>query len=574
MKRNDGKINWVMIVPLAICLSIIIWAIVGPSSFSYAATSLMSIITSKFGWLYMLGVAAFLVFCLWLALSRYGDIKLGEDSDKPEYSLVSWFAMLFSSGMGIGLIFWGVAEPITHYTTACTTNPFNVDNPGGWAMQKSMLHWCLHPWAIFCIIGLGLAYMSFRKKKPMLVSSIFISLFGEEKCKGITGQIIDIIAVVATVAGVCTSLGLGTLQINGGLAQLLGIPENKLVQMIIVIVISFIFTFTAAVGIEKGISLVADINMILCVVMMVLCFVLGPTIFELNIMTEGIGSYLSSILSDSFTIGAFNSKQHEWLNSWTIFYWAWWVAWAPFCGCFIARISKGRTVREFVAGVLLVPAMLSLLWFGIMGGMGINLGEKMCAIASQNSATACFIVFLEYPLGKIISGICILLVCTFFVTSANSATFVLGMFTSEGDLNPSGKKKTLWGVIEAAFALCLLIATNDGLNMMQTISIAGAFPFLIVMILALPAIYKALSKEVRHNEPEYGAEIRKISFTNAVIESDMAISQKRIEQLENQDEIVKSRKEKIKDSKFARIIGKNYSNLKNKRESIKNKRKK
>lgn len=494
-RKKDNKLNMVLIVSLAICLIIIAWAIILPEGFGNMANSLMGFVTSKFGWLYMLGVAVFLFFCLFMAVSKYGKITLGKDDDKPEYSTLSWFSMLFSSGMGIGLIFWGVAEPITHFTTANGENPFNVDNPGLWAISKSLLHWCLHPWAIFCVIGLGLAYMVFRKDKPMLISSIFEPALGDKKAWKWLAPVIDIFAVFATVAGVSTSLGLGTMQINGGLNELFGIPENNLVRIIIIVVISVLFTYTAAVGIEKGISIVADINMILFVAIMVLCFVFGPTVFELNIMTEGIGSYLANIIPDSFAIGAFNEEQNAWYSNWTVFYWAWWVAWAPFCGCFIARISRGRTVKEFIAGVLIVPALLSVIWFAIMGGMGINLGEKICAIASQNSATACFVVFLQYPLGKIICGICLLLVVTFFVTSANSATFVLGMYSCEGDLQPSGRIKTIWGVVEAAFALFLLIATEDGLGMMQTTSIAGAFPFLLIMLGSVYAILRAFNEE-------------------------------------------------------------------------------
>lgn len=314
-RKKDGRLNMVLIVSLAICLIIIAWAIALPAGFGNMANSLMSFVTSKFGWLYMLGVAIFLFFCLFMALSKYGRIKLGKDGDKPEYSTLSWFTMLFSSGMGIGLIFWGVAEPITHFTTASGENPFNVDNPGLWAISKSLLHWCLHPWAIFCVIGLGLAYMVFRKDKPMLISSIFEPVLGEKKAWKWLAPVIDIFAVFATVAGVSTSLGLGTMQINGGLNELFGIPENNLVRIIIIVVISVLFTYTAAVGIEKGISIVADINMVLFVAIMVLCFVLGPTVFELNIMTEGIGAYLANIIPDSFAIGAFNEAQNAWYSN-------------------------------------------------------------------------------------------------------------------------------------------------------------------------------------------------------------------------------------------------------------------
>ena len=505
MENRKSKINWVYVISLIISIVLTVWAVVLPDNFNVMADTVMAVVTGDFGWLYMIGVGAFLFFSVWLGFSKYGSIKLGPDDSEPEYSTLSWFAMLFSSGMGIGLVFWGVAEPLSHYMNPLGAEP-GTPEAAQFAMGKSLLHWCLHPWACFCVIGLGLAYMQFRKNQPGLISRLFVPLFGEEKINGWLGTLIDVLAVFATIAGVCTSLGLGTMQINAGLSHLFGIPNTKVVQAIIIIVISILFVSTAVAGIEKGISVVSNINMVLAVVLMVLCFIIGPTVFELNIFSEGIGLYLKNLIPDSFAIGAF--ENNEWYGSWTIFYWAWWVAWAPFCGSFIARISRGRTIREFVAGVLIVPAILSFMWFSIFGGMGLNLGTKVAELAAANKDTACFVVFSEYPLGMILSGITIILVATFFITSANSATFVLGIFTSEGNLNPSKKNKLIWGVIEVLFALVLMLVSANGLNMMQSISIAGAFPFLLVMIVSMFAIVKSLQKEKIEKRP-CGIEMQK-----------------------------------------------------------------
>lgn len=499
MEKRKDNLNWVYIISLVIAIALTLWAVVFPDNFNVMAVTVMAIVTSDFGWLYMIGVGGFLFFSIWLGFSKYGKIKLGPDDSEPEYSTLSWFAMLFSSGMGIGLVFWGVAEPLSHYMNPLGADP-GTPEAAQFAISKSFLHWCLHPWACFCVIGLGLAYMQFRKNQPGLISRLFVPLFGEKLINGWLGTVIDVLAVFATIAGVCTSLGLGTMQINAGLDYLFGIPNTKMVQAVIIITISFLFVSTAVIGIEKGISLVSNINMVLVAVLMTTCFIVGPTIFELNIFSEGIGLYLKNLIPDSFAIGAF--EDIEWYGNWTIFYWAWWVAWAPFCGSFIARISKGRTIREFVAGVLIVPAMLSFMWFSIFGGMGLNLGTRIAELAAANKDTACFVVFAEYPFGMILSGITIMLVATFFITSANSATFVLGIFTSRGDLNPSKKTKLIWGIIEVVFALVLMLVSTNGLSMMQSISIAGAFPFLLVMLLSMAAIVKSMQEEIVEKEPD------------------------------------------------------------------------
>lgn len=500
MSKKKNKVNMVLVIGLAITILLAAWAAILPDNFAFVATWLLAFITGKFGWLYTLGVVAFLIFCFAIGFSKYGKIKLGPDDSKPDYSTAKWFAMLFSSGMGIGIVFWGVAEPLSFYSNPIGNIEAGSPEAMEFAMQKALLHWGLHPWAIFGVVALGLAYMNFRKGKPFLVSSLFIPLVGEKRVNGWFGKMIDILAIFATVAGLCTSLGLGTMQINAGLNHLFGVPETKLIQTIIIIIISTLFTVTAVIGIEKGISLVSDINMLLAFGAMILAFVVGPKVLQLNILSEALGDYLFKVIPDSFAVGAYADS--DWYGTWTIFYWAWWVAWAPFCGTFIARISRGRTIREFMAGVLIVPALLTLVWFSIFGGMGMNLGMDVAVQAAARPETAGFIVFSHYPLGGLLSVIVVCLVCTFFVTSANSGTFVLGMFSSKGNLNPKGMVKGIWGAAVAALALFLLLSSENGLQMTQSISIAGAFPFLLVMIGCIFGIVKAIKTENKEANKE------------------------------------------------------------------------
>ncbi len=480
------KKNSVFYISLAITIIIVLFGIVNPKVFSDVTNVTFNFLVNNFSWLYLFSMFIFVVFSLGIAFSKYGKIKLGDDDSVPEYSTKSWFAMLFGAGMGIGLVFWGVAEPLNHFMTFQ-----NMENPGQIAMQKSFLHWGFHPWAAYAVIGLALGYFQFRKKAPGLISSIFLPILGEKGIRGPIGKFIDICAVFATVAGVATSLGQGTLQINGGLNYLFNIPKTQLVQIIIVVVITIIYTWTAVSGIEKGIKLLSDINMILAITILAGTFLIGPKVMTLNIFSNTIGSYINNFVKESFPINPFGDN--SWLGSWTVFYWAWWIAWGPFVGTFIARISKGRTIREFVLGVILAPSIVSFIWFSIFGAAGLNLDKGVIQEAIKVTETALFVVYNNYPLGMILSIVAVLLLGTFFITSANSATFVLAMFSSDGDLNPSNYKKTLWGIIQAVLALVLLL--TGGLSALQTCSIVAAFPFSIIMILSCYCLFKALKQE-------------------------------------------------------------------------------
>ncbi len=491
--NKTKKINSVFAVSLAIILLIVIWCVAFPSSYQSVADFTYAFLTGKFGWFYNVSMGAFLFFCIWLSVSKYGKIKLGQDDSKPEYSNVSWFAMLFSAGMGIGLIFWGVAEPLNHFMAPLNAKA-GTPEAAEFAINKTFLHWALHPWSCYALMGLALAYMQFRKKKNGLISSIFIPLLGEERVNGWIGKTIDVFAVFATITGGATSLGLGTLQINSGLNYLFHIPVNKGIQTIIILITSCLFLLSAVSGLDKGIKFLSNMNLILAFSLLGLAFIIGPTLLSLNAFTEGVGNYFQNIIQETFSIGAF--KNTAWYGSWTIFYWAWWIAWAPFVGSFIARISKGRTIREFIAGVLLAPSLLSFIWFAVFGSMGINLGTEVASEAIKSTPTACFVVFSHYPLTLVLSGLTILLVITFFVTSADSATFVLGIFTSGGDLNPKTYIKVIWGTMEAVLALVLLLVSTNGLQNLQTISIVGAFPFTFIMLGSIVTLFKSLKNEL------------------------------------------------------------------------------
>lgn len=493
-EKFSFKKETIFIVSMLLVVIIVLWGLLHTASFESTANLVFNFLSKNFSWLYTLAMTSFVVFALWIGFfSKYKNIKLGPDDSKPEYKTITWFAMLFSAGMGIGLVFWGIAEPLSHYLHPAVGIEGGSLDAAKFAMEKSFLHWGLHPWANYCIIGLGLAYVQFRLNKPAQVSSIFIPLLGEEKAKGGIGKLIDILAVFATAGGMATSLGLGTYQINSGLNYLFGIPESTTVQLIIVIGITIIYTGTAVAGIEKGIATISNLNMVLVAVLLLGSFIFGPTVKILSVFIESTGLYLQRFLSSALEMGAFNKD--TWYSGWTIFYWAWWISWAPFVGIFIARISKGRTIKEFVAGVLLVPTILSFLWFAIFGSIDFSVDMSILGEAAKNTTTAFFIVMNEIPFGTILSIVTIILLFTFFITSANSATFVLGMLCDDGKLEPSKMKMGVWGVLISALTLALMLGTSNGLDMLQTISIVAAFPFIFIMFFVMYALKKALDKD-------------------------------------------------------------------------------
>ncbi|MGM7701006.1 glycine betaine uptake BCCT transporter [Pseudalkalibacillus sp. Hm43] len=496
------KFTKVFIISLIISLVFIAWGVLSPEGLQEKTGAVQSFLQIKFGWFYLLSATAFLIFAIYLIFSRYGKIKLGKDDDEPDYNLVTWFAMLFSAGMGIGLVFWGTAEPLYHYYDPPSGNGETVESARA-SLRYAFFHWGLHPWGIYTVVGLALAYFKFRKGAPGLISAIFRPLLGD-RVNGPIGILIDVIAVFATVFGVATSLGFGAAQISGGLSYVFeGIQNTKLTQLVIIAIVTVLFIISASTGLNKGIKYLSNTNIVLAIGLMFFLLFAGPTNFIMDVFTQTLGSYVQNLPSMSFTLGPYSETKQGWIQSWTVFYWAWWIAWAPFVGMFIARVSKGRTIREFVLGVLLVPTIFGGLWFSVFGGSAI-FKERMEGtglyqlMTDQGTEVALFSLFEQFPLGAVMSIIAILLISTFFITSADSATFVLGMQTTNGSLNPSNYIKFIWGGVVAASAAILLY--SGGLTALQTASIIAAFPFTFIMIFIVFAIMKALKEDYKLNK--------------------------------------------------------------------------
>ena len=494
MKETNVN-NLVFRLSLLLTGGIALWAVAFNKSFTIVSDAIYNFLTKQFGWLYLAAMLFFVVFILLIAFSQWGKIRLGPDDSRPEYSTVSWFAMLFGAGMGVGLVFWGISEPVSHYIAPMAGIAPASAEAADFAMKASFMHWGIHPWANYAIIGLALAYFQFRKGKPGLISSVLEPVIGTKRRW--LNHLVDILAVFATVAGVVTSLGLGVLQINSGLNYLFGIPTSLLIQIIIIAVISVIYIWSAVSGIEKGIKLISDANLYIAFALMAATILVGPKLDMVNSFTNALGGYLNNFIQDSLGLNTYGDN--SWVENWRIFYWAWWIAWAPFVGIFIARISKGRTIREFIAGVVAAPTLGSLVWFAIFGTMGIKLGADgiLSTEALQEVAATpevgLFVVMQKYPFGMLLSLVALVLLCTFFITSANSGTFVLSMLTSDGALNPPNNKKVLWGIVQSVMAVGLLIA--GGLKPLQIISIAAAFPFIFIMLFTCVSLVKALKDE-------------------------------------------------------------------------------
>ncbi|WP_280146343.1 glycine betaine transporter OpuD [Bacillus amyloliquefaciens] len=489
-KKNISSVFWIVIV---ITAAAVLWGVVSPDSLQQVTETAQNFITDSFGWYYLLVVSIFVGFCLFLIVSPIGNIKLGKPGEKPEFGLLSWFAMLFSAGMGIGLVFYGAAEPISHYAISSPSGETETPQAFRDALRYTFFHWGLHAWAIYAVVALCIAYFQFRKDAPGLISSTLTPLLGD-KVNGPIGKAIDCIAVFATVVGVATSLGLGATQINGGLNYLFGIPKTFSVQLILIVVVTVLFLISAWSGIGKGIKYLSNTNMILAGILMIFMLIAGPTVLIMNSFTDSIGQYIQNIVQMSFRLSPNDPQKREWINSWTIFYWAWWISWSPFVGIFIARVSRGRTIREFLIGVLVTPCILAFLWFAIFGVSAMDLQQKgVFNVAGMTTDTMLFGALSHYPLTMVTSVLTLVLIAVFFITSADSATFVLGMQTSYGSLNPSNRVKITWGVIQSAVAAVLLY--SGGLAALQNTAILAAVPFSVVILLMIVSLYKSLVSE-------------------------------------------------------------------------------
>lgn len=493
--RNLTK---VFLISLAVIIAFILWGVINADHLYDVASTVQNFLQIRFGWFYLLSATVILIFVIYLAFSKYGDIKLGKDDDEPEYSTFSWLAMLFSAGMGIGLVFWGVAEPVSHFFNPATGDPETAQAAQD-SLRYTFFHWGLHPWGVYALIALTLAIFKFRRDAPGTISATFQPLLGD-RTNGVIGKTIDIIAVFATVFGVATSLGLGAIQINGGLSYLnSSIPNSITTQLAIIGGVTILFTLSALSGIGRGIKWLSNANIVLAILLMFFFLFAGPTTFLLDFLTSTVGSFIQYFPEMSFRMAPFNEASSSWIQGWTIFYWAWWISWSPFVGTFIARVSKGRTIKEFIIGVLAVPTVFSIVWFGIFGGTGIyfemfketGIWEAM----EQGTYTeiALFATLAELPWATLITVIAIVLISTFFITSADSATFVVGMQTSNGMLNPPMAIRLTWGIIQAAAAAVLLWA--GGLDALQTAAIVSAFPFVFILLGMMISLRRVLNED-------------------------------------------------------------------------------
>jgi len=491
--RKATKVFW---YSLAISLLVVIWGAVAPKNLNSFTATLTGRILNDFGWFYLLTVIAILLFCVYLMFSRFGNMKLGKKDDEPEFSRPSWFAMLFSAGMGMGLVFWTTAEPISHAFVSSPLTEEGTNEAVKEALKYSFFHWGIHAWAIYGIVGLVLAYFKFNRGAPGLISATLTPLFGESLMRGYLGKWIDVLAVFATVVGVAATLGFGSAQITGGLSYMFGIPNTFSVQLIVLAIATILFIWSAWSGIGKGIKYLSNINMGLAILLLALLFFTGPTMYILNMFTHTLGTYISDFFEMSLRLAPLDEENRSWINGWTIFYWAWWISWAPFVGIFIARISKGRTVKEFLFGVLLLPSLVCFIFFAVFGVSALRLEQLgIAAISEFSLETSTFGVLSEYPLGTFMSILTIFVIAIFFITSADSATFVLGMQTTNGLLNPGNSVKITWGLIQSAIAA--VVVYFGGTQGLQNMLIIAALPFAIVMILMGASFFKAIQKEAR-----------------------------------------------------------------------------
>lgn len=476
-------------------LGFVLFGSIAPKMSSELFSTIQSWIVDNVGWFYIVAVATYLIFSVGLALSNLGNIKLGPDHSVPEYSYTSWFAMLFSAGMGIGLMFFGVAEPVMHYAKPPVGDPNTVE-AAKQAMEITFFHWGLHAWAIYAIVALALAYFSFRHGLPLTVRSALYPLIGE-KIYGPIGHTVDIFAVLGTMFGIATSLGLGAMQVNAGLNYLFGIPVDYSVQLILIAIITACATTSVVLGLDGGIKRISEINLYLALALLLFVLFAGPTVHLLQTFVQNTGGYLSDVIYKTFNLYAY--EKTNWIGGWTLFYWGWWIAWSPFVGMFIARISKGRTIREFIIGVLLVPVGFTFAWLTFFGNSALNIimnvkgGHALETEVAKNVPVALFEFLNYFPLSSIVSLLAVVLVITFFVTSSDSGSLVIDMITSGGKGESPVWQRFFWAITEGVVAAVLLVA--GGLSALQTASIASALPFAVVLLFVCYGLYKALRME-------------------------------------------------------------------------------
>ncbi|CAL62675.1 Glycine betaine transporter [Herminiimonas arsenicoxydans] len=501
-----------LIFSAGLILLVVLWGVFSPLSLSAVFDTALVSVTKNFGWLYLWTVLALVAFAFFLAVSRYGNLKLGGEDDEPEFSISAWFSMLFAAGMGIGLVFWGVAEPISHYSSAPPGIQSGTPEAANAAMRYAFFHWGLHPWAVYGIVALAIAFFQYRRQGVALISESTRALPWApiQRMSGL----FNVLAIVATAFGVAASLGMGALQINSGLEAVFGLPVSKTAQVGIILVTTAVFVTSAVTGVAKGIKMLSSLNMLVAAALTLAVFLLGPTVAIIDTLTNTLGSYLSEFIRMSLRMTPF--RDSSWVGGWTLFYWAWWISWSPFVGLFIARVSRGRTIREFIIGTVLAPSLAAFIWFSVFGGTALYMEiwghVPIVDAVKADVSTALFTMFSAMPLGMLMSIVATLLVFVFFVTSGDSATLVLGIMSTGGNPDPSAKIKMIWGVLVAGIAISLLLA--GGLKAIQTATILFALPFTLVILLMVVSLWRAIREdwdEEQRQERELRRRIREMT---------------------------------------------------------------
>jgi glycine betaine transporter len=497
LRRASSQIGPVFYVSVALSILFVIWGVAFTDNLSSVFSAALSFLVNNFGWAYTVIITAFLLFLIFLGVSRYGRIRLGGDDERPEFNRFSWFTMLFSAGIGLSFLFWGVAEPAFHLGTT----PYGLQGSGtaeaaDLSMQYTFFNWGLGAWGVYAVLALTVAYFKYRLGNNGMISAAFYPLIGD-RVNGPIGKAIDILAIFAVLFGVATALGIGAQQLGGGLSAVFGLTLDNTLQLSIILVLTVAFLASAVTGLAKGIRYLSWINMSLAGLLTLFVFIVGPTVYLLGTFGGGIVNYVTGFIP--MTLRASDFEATSWEQSWTLFYWAWWVSWAPFVGTFIARISRGRTIRDFIVGVVVIPTLASFAWFSIYGGTSINLtrsGEAdISGIAANNLPESLFATLGALPLGAVTSVVALVLVSIFFVTSGDSATFVLGSMSTDGAAEPNMAVKITWGIIIAAFAAVLLV--SGGLTALQTATLVAAAPFSLIMVFMCVSLFMMLSRESR-----------------------------------------------------------------------------
>ncbi|MBT2895487.1 BCCT family transporter [Streptomyces sp. McG3] len=507
-------------VTAVLTLAFVVWGATATDSLETVSGKLLTGLIHNGGWAFILAASAFVIFALWLAVSRYGKICLGQEGEKPEFRTISWIAMMFSAGMGIGLMFWGVAEPLAHFRTPPPgTDPADSAEAMQTAMATTLFHWTLHPWAIYAVVGLAIAYSAYRMRRRQTISAVFEPLIGKRHAYGGVGRVIDILAIFATLFGSAASLGLGALQIGSGIQELDWLEKagtGLLVTVIAVLTVAFVAS--AVSGVEKGIQWLSNINMVLALLLIVFVFIAGPTIFVLDLVPTSLGAYITDLGQlAGRTEATGGGDVADWLGSWTVFYWAWWISWTPFVGMFIARISRGRTIRQFVGGVILVPSTVSLIWFAVFGGSAMKLDEAGKLGGAETPEAQLFGVLQEFPIATFTSILVMVLVGIFFVSGADAASIVMGTLSQKGVLEPGKWVVIFWGVVTGAVAAIMLLigdGEENALQGLQNLTILVAAPFALVMIGMCVALMRDLRRDPQIVRQEFGVE----AVESAVIE--------------------------------------------------------